>query len=120
MRAALIGLAISAAFAAIPAQAQDAAQVASVAISQGAYSDAERTLQQELRVHPGRPELMLNLAAVYARTGRAADARTLYNRVLTQEEVLMDLSADRTAGSHAVARTGLRRLEPVQYTARAN
>jgi len=120
MRIALIGFAVAATIAAMPAQAQDASEAASVAIGQGAYSDAERTLQRELRVHPGRPELMLNLAAVYARTGRAADARSLYNRVLTQDEVLMDLSADRTAGSHAVARTGLRRLEPVQYTARAN
>ena len=120
MRIALVGLVVVGGFIALPAQAQETVRVASVAISAGAYSDAERTLQQGLRVHPGRPELMLNLAAVYARTGRAADARALYERVLAQDEILMDLSADRTAGSHAIARAGLRRLEPVQYTARAD
>ena len=116
-----IGLAILAAaplvVAALPAQAQDRA-VASTEISAGAYDQAEAKLQSQLRAHPDLPELLLNMAAVYAQTGRIAEARTLYARVLDQKEVLMDLSADRTLGSHAVARTGLRRIEAVQFSAR--
>ncbi|WP_404338365.1 tetratricopeptide repeat protein [Sphingomonas sp. MMS12-HWE2-04] len=103
--------------AALPAQAQDRA-VASTEISTGAYAQAETKLQAQLRAHPDLPELLLNLAAVYAQTGRTSEARALYTRVLDQDDVLMDLSADRTAGSHAVARTGLRRIEAVQFTAR--
>jgi hypothetical protein len=30
----------------------------------------------------------------------------------------MDLSVDRTAGSHALAQSGLRRLDTVQFSAR--
>ena len=101
---------------AAPVQAQDA--VARTQIVAGAYDKAETTLLSELRIHPSRPELLLNLAAVYAQTGRTSEARALYGKVLSQEDVLMDLTADRTAGSHAVARTGLRRLDGVQFTAR--
>jgi len=107
------------AFAAMPAQAQiqDGDRVASAAIAKGDYSGAERMLTQELRIYPNRPELLLNLATVYARTGRQADARALYRRVLDQDDVLMDLSADRIAGSHAIAEAGLRQLGGAQVAA---
>ncbi|WP_448664904.1 tetratricopeptide repeat protein [Sphingomonas sp. CJ20] len=101
---------------AVPALAQE--RTASDQIATGAYSDAERALGAELRIHPNRPELLLNLAAVYAKTGRTAQARALYSQVLSQDSVLMDLPADRVAPSHAVAQTGLKRLEAVQFTAR--
>lgn len=116
MRIALISLVVPAALFALPAQAQE--YVASDAIMSGDYAKAEKDLRQELRVFPDRPELMLNLAAVYARTGRDADARALYNEVLARQDVLMDVSTGTTAGSHAVARKGLNRLETVQFTAR--
>ncbi|MCW3849583.1 tetratricopeptide repeat protein [Sphingomonas sp. LB-2] len=103
--------------AAVPAYAQDGDRVASASIARGDLATAERTLVQELRIHPNRPELMLNLAAVYAKTGRREAARALYEGVLAQDDVLMDVSADRTAGSHAVATAGLRRLETVQVSA---
>lgn len=121
MRTALVYLAVAPfAFAALPAQAQvkSGDPVASSAIERGDYSNAEQSLLQELRIHPGRPELMLNLAAIYARTGRTEAARDLYTRVLDKDDVLMDLSADRVAGSHAVARTGLKRIAAVQLTTR--
>ena len=112
MRAILAGLALFAPLAlAAPALAQDGDRVASAAIEQGDFVGAEKVLLQELRIHPGRPELLLNLATVYAKTGRQAEARTLYRQVLAQSDVLMDLPADRTAGSHAVAVAGLRRLD---------
>ncbi|MBC9031264.1 tetratricopeptide repeat protein [Sphingomonas sp. JC676] len=102
---------------AIPAQAQDSA-VASAQIFSGAYDKAEQKLLAELRIHPNRPELLLNLAAVYVQTGRDAEARALYTRVLAQDDVLMDLRAERTVGSHAVAQNGLKRIETVQFSAR--
>lgn len=102
---------------ALPASAQDRG-LATTQIATGAYADAEKALAAELRIYPNRPELLLNLAAVYAKTGRAAQARALYGAVLAQDDVLMDLPADRTAGSHAIARTGLARLDRVQFSAR--
>lgn len=122
MRIALIGFGLAAPLIVIaaPAQAQTPAgdPVARAAIVQGDYATAERRLLQELRIHPGRPELLLNLAAVYSQTGRVSEARGLYRQVIAQNDVLMDVSAERTVGSHAVANTGLRRLEAVQFTQR--
>ncbi|NIJ18985.1 thioredoxin-like negative regulator of GroEL [Sphingomonas naasensis] len=117
MRFALVILAAAPLVAALPAQAQDSA-VASTQIVQGDYSAAEAKLLSELRITPDRPELLINLAAVYAKTGRASEARSLYTKVLSSDDVLMDLSAERTAGSHAIAQRGLRRLDTVQFSAR--
>jgi Flp pilus assembly protein TadD len=118
MRKVLISLAIAAplALVAMPAQAQEL--TASGAIFNGSYSQAETALTKELRIHPNRPELMLNLAAVYATTGRPDAARALYEKVLVIEDVDMNLAGDRTAGSHAIARTGLNRLPATQVTSR--
>ena len=98
-----------------PASAND--KVAA-ALAAGAYDQAESAIQAELRIHPGRPELLLNLAVVYANTGREAQARTLYTQVLTQREVLMDVRADKVASSHAIATHGLQRIQAVQLSAR--
>lgn len=100
-----------------PAHAQDA-RVASTHIFSGAYDKAEAKLSAALQANPDRPELLLNLAAVYSQTGRAAEARALYARVLAQEDVLMDLPNDRVVGSHAIARKGLGRLDSIQLSAR--
>jgi Tfp pilus assembly protein PilF len=117
MRIGLVILAAAPLVAALPVQAQDRA-VASTQIAQGDYAAAESKLLAELRIYPGRPELLLNLAAVYAKTGRASEARALYTKVLSKDDVLMDISAERTAGSHALAQRGLSRLETVQFSAR--
>ena len=92
--------------------------VAHTAIASGDYSAAEQTLRSELRIYPGRPELLLNLAAVYMKTGREAEARAIYMKVLSQRDVLMDVSADRTVGSHVVATNGLKRLQTGQLSSR--
>ncbi len=104
-------------FTALPARAQDPA-VASAAIAAGDYASAENALASELRIHPNRPELLLNLAAVYANTGRTSEARALYRKVLDQREVLMDLTPEKTASSYAVAYTGLKRISALQVTSR--
>jgi Tfp pilus assembly protein PilF len=117
MRIRFVLLAAAPLLAVLPAQAQDSA-VASTQIAQGDFAQAESKLLAELRIHPGRPELLLNLAAVYAKTGRTGEARSLYTKVLSTDDVLMDLSLDQTAGSHALAQRGLRRLDTVQFSAR--
>ena len=92
--------------------------VASAAIASGDYAAAEAVLNSELRIYPERPELLLNLAAVYVKTGRQAEARAIYAKVLDQREVAMNLRADRVASSHAVATSGLRRIQTTQLSAR--
>ncbi|MCD2325245.1 tetratricopeptide repeat protein [Sphingomonas sp. IC-56] len=114
---ALAALPLIAATAFPSAQAQENG-AATRLITRGFYGEAEARLMRELRIYPDRPELLLNLAAVYARTGRVDAARSLYARVLSKDEVLMDLASQRTAGSHGIAKTGLDRLAPVQFTAR--
>lgn len=80
------------------------------AITTGDLQGAERTLVAERRIFPDRPTLMLNLAAVYARTGRAEPARELYGEVLGRAPVAMDMPSGSVVSSHDVARLGLRRL----------
>jgi Flp pilus assembly protein TadD len=120
MRFALIELALAAplALATVPALAQTGDTNAYGAITSGDYARAEAKLNADLRVHPGRPELLLNLAAVYARTDRVDAARQLYRQVLAQDDVLMDLTPERTAGSHAIAQAGLARLPAQTLTSR--
>lgn len=48
------------------------------AIAAGDFATAAKQIEAERRIFPDRPELMLNLAAAYLRTGRTADARALY------------------------------------------
>ncbi|SOB87910.1 hypothetical protein SAMN06297144_3048 [Sphingomonas guangdongensis] len=91
---------------------------ARTALLSGDYDAAERLLLAEQRIRSDRPEVLLNLAALYATSGRAGDAVTLYRRVLTQPDLVMDLSRGRTASAHAIARRGLDRLSGVQTAAR--
>ncbi|RYD49730.1 MAG: tetratricopeptide repeat protein [Sphingomonadales bacterium] len=102
--------------AALPASADD--RDIAAAISVGAYTDAEQALNAQLRANPGLPELLLNLAAVYAKTGRDSEARAIYAQVLAQRDVMMDLPSGKIAGSHAIATTGLKLVTSVQITSR--
>lgn len=103
--------------AAVPAFAQErAVRLSHAAILTGDLSTAERTLTAERRIHPQRPEVLLNLAAVYSRSGRAGDAVALYRDVLSNDDVLMDLPSGRTASAHAIARAGLGALSPTVAT----
>lgn len=104
---------------AVPAHAQTFETAASATITAGDYSKAESILQRQLRHRPDRPELMLNLAAVYASTNRHAEARALYRKILSAESVEMELRSGAVADSHAIARTGLRALSASQ-TARVD
>lgn len=86
------------------------------AIAAGDFASAAKTIEAERRIFPERPELMLNLAVAYARTGRAAAARSLYREVLDRPEVAMDMPDGTVVSSHAVATRGLTRLAPAVAT----
>ncbi|MGK6323589.1 tetratricopeptide repeat protein [Sphingomonas sp. DT-51] len=105
-RVALVGMALM--MVAGPAAARD--RVGYQAISAGSLAKAEQTINAERAIFPERPELKLNLAAVYARTGRAAQARALYGEVLGDAPVAMDLPDGSILSSHLLAQRGLARL----------
>ena len=73
------------------------------AIVSGDLDMAERRLVAERRIFPQRPELMLNLASVYHRTGRESDAHALYAQVLDRPAVAMDLPSGAVVSSHELA-----------------
>lgn len=81
-------------------------------IAAGDLSGAERTLIAERRIFPERPELMLNLAAVYQQTGRTMEAASLYRAVLARPVVAMDLPSGATRSSHTIAQAALARIAP--------
>lgn len=94
---------------AAPVAAQEA-RYAHTAITAGELPQAERSLEREARAGSREPEVLLNLAAVYALRNRTDDARALYGRVLAGEDASLVLSSKRVASAHDVARTGLRLL----------
>lgn len=94
--------------AAAPAMASD--RTGYEAIAAGDYQKAEETLVQERRIFPRRPELMINLATVYARTGRTAEAVNLYRTALQADAVDMAMPDGVVTSSHDVAQRGLNRL----------
>lgn len=103
----------------MPAVARDdVARTSYQAIAKGQFGAAERKLTAEARIFPDRADVLLNLAAVYASTGRPVMAAKVYDRVLAQDDVLMDLSGNRTLSAHRIARIGLQRLIPMQTASR--
>lgn len=64
---------------------------------------AETRLIAQQAAEPDEPSVLLNLAYVYKKTGRAAEAASLYERVLGQPDVLMALGSGKPAWSHALA-----------------
>lgn len=80
-------------------------------IGRGDYAAAERLILKQQRMFSGDVDLMINLAAVYARTGRTAEARRLYQTVAARPDEKMDMAGQRTAWSQALAAEGLRRLD---------
>ncbi len=106
----LLGVALSAVAFAGSAQAQEA-QYAHAAITSGKLTQAERDLARDARAGSREPEVLLNLAAVYAMTDRPAEARVLYQRVLGGEDASLVLASSEVASAHAIARKGLGRLD---------
>lgn len=104
---------------AAPALAQGlAVRTSHDAIARGDWAKAERVLVAEQRIFPDRAEVMLNLAAVYASTGRPALARSTYRDVLSRADVMMDRADGSVVSAHSVAQKGLARLAPERTAAR--
>jgi hypothetical protein len=95
----------------VHAQGRSDDRTAYRAIAASDLQTAERHLVAERRIYPGRPELMLNLAAVYARTNRLAEARALYADVLGRPAVDMDLASGKVVSSHRIAEQGRAMLD---------
>lgn len=87
-------------------------------IMRGDFSAAERVLIQQRKLFPGDADLALNLAAIYARTGRISQARSMYADVLAMPDQSMVLAHDRIAWSHKIATIGLQRISATEITAR--
>jgi len=110
----VLAVVVTAAFA-VPASAQTQHYVGTTTmapvsgydqIRSGRLDRAEKLLSQQIASHPDAPEVALNLAAVYVKTGRTNMAQTLYQRVLAMPEMAMDMPSGAVASSHAVARNG--------------
>ncbi len=87
-------------------------------IAAGDLHGAEATLTAERRIYPRRPELMLNLAAVYQQTGRGTAARDLYVQVLDRPEVSLLTPSGTAVSSHQIAERGMARLTPMTVATR--
>ena len=86
------------------------------AIAAGQWQAAERELLAQRKQLAERPELMLNLAAIYVATSRGAEALALYRQVQASPEVAMDMADGRVVGSHAIASRGIQRGAPAVAT----
>ena len=108
MRALMVVAAVAGIGLATPTLAQD--RTGFQAIAAGDFAGAARQIEAERRIFPQRPELMLNLAAAYAKLGRIADARALYSEVQAVPVVNMDMPNGAVVSSHDIAARGLSRL----------
>jgi Flp pilus assembly protein TadD len=79
----------------------------------GDYRAAELEIRQEMRLFPHDPDLLINLATVYVRTGRMAEARALYRDVLARADEELDVLNHGNASSHAVARLAISRTDQI-------
>jgi Flp pilus assembly protein TadD len=120
MRTVIASIVLAAPLALMPAAQADTVEgpYAHATIQRGDYATAERKLLAEARVFPNKPEVLLNLAAIYARTGRHSEARVLYNRVLELQPVAMDIVDGAVAPSHLVANRGMRQLDAARQASR--
>lgn len=75
------------------------------------YALAERQLRTDGRVKKDDPAKLINYGLALAKTGRPAEAREAFNRVLAEEELELILADGTTSGSHDVARRGLAMLK---------
>ena len=78
-------------------------------ISANRLNAAETQLEARRVAEPKEPSVLLNLAFVYAKTQRTAEASALYRDVLAQPNVQMELGSGKPAWSHDLAKAGLGR-----------
>lgn len=83
------------------------------AIQRDDLTAAEARLIAQRAAEPNEPSVLLNLAHVYMKTGRADQALALYRAVLAGENVLMATATRDPAWSHDLARRGLDRTRSI-------
>lgn len=83
------------------------------AIQRADLTAAEARLSAERIAQPDEPSVLINLAHIYAKTGRTAQAEMLYRQVLSSDNVLMLTGSRRQLWSHDLASRGLERTRLV-------
>jgi len=83
---------------------------AASAIASGELTEAERVLQPVSRADAADPARLINIAAVYARTQREAEARTALMRVQALPNEQLDLAGGASYSSHQIAQSLLASL----------
>ena len=110
MSKALIALVAGmAAVASTTASASPVDNYASAEIRAAKLVDAVALLEPRVAQAPDDESALINLAVAYRRIGRVAEARALYERVLTLDDVVLDAADGRAISAHDVARRGLAR-----------
>jgi thioredoxin-like negative regulator of GroEL len=79
------------------------------AIQRDDLAGAEARLKAARLEQPNEPSVLINLAHIYWKTGRTAEAEALYRQVLGSENVLMLTGSNRQLWSHELAQKGLDR-----------
>lgn len=84
---------------------------AATAISAGQLGEAERALKPVSHEDAADPARLINVAAVYARTERYAQARAALARVQSLPAESLDLASGASYSSHVLAKTMLAQLD---------
>lgn len=79
------------------------------AIQRSDLAGAEARLIAQRAAEPNEPSVLINLAHIYTKTGRTAQAEAMYRRVLASDNVLMLTGGRQQSWSHQLARRGLDR-----------
>lgn len=105
-----VSVILGAALAATAAGAQTQEQTYGFsAIQRADLAGAEARLNAQRLMEPNEPSVLINLAHVYAKTGRMAQAEALYRQVMAGENVMMLTASNQQLWSHQLARKGLDR-----------
>ena len=108
LRACGIGLAVALFATAANAQTQEQ-RYGFNAIQRDDLAGAEARLTAQRAQEPNEPSVLINLAHVYAKTGRFEQAEALYRQVMATDNVLMLTASRQQVGSHQLAQRGLDR-----------
>lgn len=112
-----------AAFAALASSAAladpgSASAYGATAINAGQLAAAERILQPESFSDAADPARLVNIATVYARTQRYAEARAALTRVQALPAEQLELSDGASYSSHVIAKAMLGRIAGEQLSAK--
>lgn len=83
------------------------------AIQRDDLAGAEARLIAQRAEEPNEPSVLFNLAHVYSKTGRTAEAETLYRQIMADSNVLMLTGSNRQIWSHDLAQRGLDRARQI-------